>query len=314
MRLPLFPEMKQIDMSDRAAVERLIGRFPPYSDFNFINLYSWNIDSKVLLSDLLGNLAVRFADYRTGVPFYMFFGDRYLDDSTETLLQRSKTESLGFILKLIPECVASSLDVDRFEIVQEAEHADYIERVEHLLTYPGGAFASQRHHANHFKRNHPGARFELIDAGQPVVQRQMLTLFEEWAEESSPNRTPDQCHEFAALQRCICNFGPDLIATGVYANQRLIAFTLHELLANGFAVNHFEKAATTKFRGVLAFLTQETATLLWHRGVRLVNIEQDLGIEGLRINKRAFSPSGRFKKFTVRSRNSQRTALMSGPF
>ncbi|MEJ0042787.1 MAG: hypothetical protein WDM81_11525 [Rhizomicrobium sp.] len=55
-------------------MERITRRFPPYSDFNFLNLYSWDAGERVRLSSLNGNLVIRFADYLTDEPFYMFLG------------------------------------------------------------------------------------------------------------------------------------------------------------------------------------------------------------------------------------------------
>jgi len=72
--IPTFPKFKSLELSDRAEVERFTSRHPPYSDYNFTSLWCWDIYERVLLSQLDGNLIVRFTDDATGEPFYSFFG------------------------------------------------------------------------------------------------------------------------------------------------------------------------------------------------------------------------------------------------
>jgi hypothetical protein len=63
--LPHFPKFKPLELPDAEDVQRYTARYAPFSDFNFACLWSWNIDSRVLLSELNGNLVVRLGDYVT---------------------------------------------------------------------------------------------------------------------------------------------------------------------------------------------------------------------------------------------------------
>jgi len=37
--LPLFPEFKKLELSDKEAVEKITHKFPSYSDFNFTKIF-----------------------------------------------------------------------------------------------------------------------------------------------------------------------------------------------------------------------------------------------------------------------------------
>ena len=62
-KIPTFPALKSISIDDRQSLEKYISSFPPYSDFNFMSLLTWNTDDCILVSKLFGNLVIQFDDY-----------------------------------------------------------------------------------------------------------------------------------------------------------------------------------------------------------------------------------------------------------
>lgn len=72
--IPQFPEFKIVEVGDREAVESHTHRYPPYSDFNFTSLWAWDTSNERMISELNGNLVVRFTDYATNEPFLSFLG------------------------------------------------------------------------------------------------------------------------------------------------------------------------------------------------------------------------------------------------
>ena len=92
--IPEFPQFKPIELSDKQEVEKITSQYPPYSDFNFVSMWSWDIKGEMRLSMLNGNLVVKFNDYITGEPFYSFLGKNKLNETAEILLNLSKEEKL----------------------------------------------------------------------------------------------------------------------------------------------------------------------------------------------------------------------------
>ena len=108
--IPEFPQFKKLELSDKKDIEKFTSKFPPYSDFNFVSMWSWDIKGEMRLSVLNNNLVVRFTDYLTGNPFYSFLGDNKVNETAEQLLELSKNEGLKAELKLIPEDSVRSVD------------------------------------------------------------------------------------------------------------------------------------------------------------------------------------------------------------
>ena len=106
-------------------------------------------------------------------------------------------------------------------------------------------------------------------------------------------------HEFNALQRCLTTHASSLIVTGIFIEEFLAAFWVLEDIGNGYAISHFEKANLDKYIGIFPFIKKKTAEILHKRDLVYVNLEQDLGIPGLRKNKKSYYPQHFLKKFTV---------------
>src|SRR5438874_11152557 len=130
--LPQFPQFKKLELSDAEDVQRYTARYAPFSDFNFACLWSWNIDSSVLLSELNGNLVVRLGDYITGEVVYSFLGDSRVNETVETLIDLSCRENLEPRLQLVHEVAAGRRDAERFASHDDDRHADDSPMVDRL--------------------------------------------------------------------------------------------------------------------------------------------------------------------------------------
>src|SRR3989338_5939738 len=107
--IPKFPKFKKLELSDKKDIEKFTSKFPPYSDFNFVSMWSWDIKGEMRISILNENLVVRFTDYITGEPFFSFLGNNKVNETAEALIDLSKKEGLKPMLKLVPELVVQQL-------------------------------------------------------------------------------------------------------------------------------------------------------------------------------------------------------------
>src|ERR1700690_3760804 len=94
---------------EKQDINSLLSKFPPYSDFNFISMHSWNIKEDMQVSELHGNLVVRFKDYHSEKAFLSFIGEHYIDETLTTLLNYAPVNGLGAELQLVPEHVISQI-------------------------------------------------------------------------------------------------------------------------------------------------------------------------------------------------------------
>lgn len=316
--IPRYPTFRPLSLSDATEVNAIAFRFPPYSDFNFVSLWSWNTTDTCSLSTLHGNLVVRMADYVTNAPFYSFLGDGAPTETAAELIRRSREEGLGSSLRLVPEFVAHRLERQTLLYEMDMDGSDYVLSAARLRRFEGQTYRTKRKEANRFAREHPGFRVERLDLGSRAVADSVLSLFDLWSERKGAGG-PHEMLEYRALGRLLqgVDFLPDLHALGVYVGDRLVAFAIIEFVQQRHAMGHFLKADSS-FPGLYSFLMREIGEFLASAGYEHLNAQQDLGLPGLRQNKSSYVPTGYLRKYLVieraaASRRPSRPALLSVP-
>ena len=300
-RIPLFPTFKYLELGDRKAILNITKKFEPYSDFDFGSMWSWDYSESIQISQLFGNLIVKFIDYGSGESFLSFVGGDRVNDTALALLAYSEASGLGAELRLIPKVVADSLEAASFIVEEDADNFDYVYSLKIIADYQGGDFYRHRTSCRTLLRNCPKATVEILNLSEMSMRSALLDLFEEWQEQKAEKSDND--HERIALTRCLeASQVLDLVAVGLFTPDRIIAFSIVGILQDGFCICHFEKAAFRNYPGVYPFLKNRMANILVSRGLKYMNFEQDLGIPGLRENKRSYAPVSMLYKYKVRNR------------
>lgn len=298
--LPEFPQFKALELSDKHDIERITSKYPPYSDFNFVSMWSWDIKGQMRVSQLHGNLVVRFTDYQTGKPFYSFLGDNHADDTAEKLLNLAKEEGIEFRLRLVPEAVAKVLDRNMFEVIEDRDHFDYILDAEKLNKHTSKKL---RYHYNLSSRlsDECGAGLEIrpMDLDQENQKKEVVQLTDTWVKnKSSQDQDTVSLAELDAIKRLFLARAENNLSLGIFYNNKLVGCSINEFLMNDSVLCHFMKADSV-FKGIYSFLFIETSRLALNMGKKYINIEQDLGLPNLRQSKESFEPVDFLKKYII---------------
>ncbi len=316
--IPRYPLSKRLELSDCTEVNALTRRFAPYSDFNFVSLWSWNTTESCSVATLNGNLVIRMSDYISGLPFYSFIGDGAPTETAIELARRMRSEGLGSNLRLVPEFVAHRLDRTGLTYDMDMDGSDYVLSTARLQRFEGQTFRTKRKEANRFVRERPEHRVEHLDLSSRATTASLLKLFARWAHVKGTGE-PFELLEFRAFQRLLraVDFLPDLHGLGVFVDGEMVAFAVIELVQQRYAMGHFMKADAT-LPGVYSFLMREIGEFLAASGYEHLNTQQDLGLPGLRQNKSSYIPAAYLRKYNVAervaaSRRPSRPALLSIP-
>jgi hypothetical protein len=299
--LPTFPHFAYLQPEHQAQLNNITKLAHPYSDYNFISLWSWDHQNRLKLCTLNDNLVVRFQDY--GDPddfFYSFFGLNQTDDTAHTLLAHSLTKGKTE-LKLIPELVIENLKQPfDFVIGEDRDNFDYIVAVKDMVEL--SASPKKRWSMNQFLKKHSD-NFSVseLDIRGSRHNRQMMHVVDAWQKQMSSHDSYSSS-EIEAIKKML-NQHPsvktdNLHIIGVYLGDELKGFSISEILDNGFAIGHYKKTDRA-YRGLGVSLEHHTAKSLQAKGVSLINQEQDLGLEGLRQAKLAHHPVYFLKKYTM---------------
>lgn len=304
--IPSFPNFKKLEISDRASVEHYLHRFPPYSDFNFTNLWAWDVHGTREISILYDNLVVLFTDYRIATPHLSFIGTNSANQTAEALLHHATQRQILPLLKFIPEEVALQLTSKNITISEDPANHDYIFSISQIAEPKGRPLKIKRHLANRFIAENPLATCVHTDLSNPITHDEIVLILYCWEKnKKNCNKASDITFEEIALQRVLNTVkNHDLFLSYITINGVMVAFSIDELLPNKHVISHFIKADIT-YKGIYEYMNQCTAAFLHQQGYEFWNWEQDLNLEGLRQLKLSYRPTHFIKKFIIEfSKNS----------
>ena len=187
-----------------------------------------------------------------------------------------------------------------FEITEERDWADYVYEAEKLATLAGKHLHGKRNHINRFLAENDDWRFEALS---PEMFDECWALLEGWTEHADTDQgLPDA--ERAAIARAFGNFDAlGLIGGALFADGRLIGFTIGEKISGDTFQVRFEKARGD-INGAYPMVNREFVRLVLERWpeIHYVNREDDMGLENLRKSKESYCPAFLIRKFTAREK------------
>ncbi len=298
--IPQFPKFKKLELSDRDEYQAFVSQFEPYSDFNFISLWSYNTEDRCELSLLNGNLVIKMTDYISNDDIFMFLGNEKVDETINKLFTFQKEHLIPVGLKLIPQIVVDNIrDVKEFDIFEDISGHDYVLSVDEHVALTGPDYQKRRNLLKRFQREYEGKwQIELVDVSTRKNQDKFFQVFDVW-QESRKKETSETTHERVAIKKFFDGF-PAIAPLGfvLQIEGKNKGFSLFEKVHLSYSVVHFLKADVSH-HGIFEFLMNQTAIELQKMACRYINFEQDLGNPGLRKTKTLHRPKHYLKKYNI---------------
>jgi len=190
-----------------------------------------------------------------------------------------------------------NLNTDRFMVKEEFDLKDYLYDGEAMRTLSGKKLHKKKNHYNNFVKNYEG-RYEyrrLCCTDRDAVFRFLAKWRQTKGEEVEKHLDPEVEGIHDILKNCV---SLNIKMGSVYIDGEIEAFTIGSYNHNeDMAVIHIEKA-NPEIQGLYQFINRE---FLLHEfnDVKLINREDDLGLEGLRKAKQSYYPIDYAKKYYV---------------
>lgn len=294
---PEYPDFRPIELADCEEYESVVGASrSDICELAFANLYIWQDFDRPKFTRINGSLCIMIEPLNES-PFFMepIGGDR-IEDTV-----RACIEHAGRISRATADFIAK-LDHDLCSFHELRDHSDYIYSTAELAKLKGRRFDGKRNHINAFKKLHPDYEFVTLSEGDG---REALELFDSWCRHREGSgvageNLPPLVHgcQRRALGLAIEAYDAlGLIGCGIRVEGRLAGFLL------GARQNADTVCVPLAYcrRGIQGV----APALLWEacRGpfskFEYVNLEQDLGIEGLRRSKKSYYPLRLVEKYDV---------------
>jgi len=302
--LPLFPKFRELTIEDKKHIDQLLESIPPYSDFVFSSLWSWNTTPPIKISTLNNNLVLQMPDYVSNKSFLTFLGSNKIEETINTLLNYCKNQNLEAVLRLLPEHNFKDYNLSKlhpkYHLLEDRDSFDYILSIEKLSTMQG--LYSKKNKLNLFQKNYK-YKVAVEDLNKKSVQKRVMDFSENWFKTHTKKEAINK-NELVAIEK-ILKHSKELNAQVicVYINNELIGFSIFEIFNKDYAIHGFQKA-NRDYKGIYEFIYHQMANYLKKQNCLYLNIEQDLGLKGLREAKLGYNPQF-LKKYTISDKDTK---------
>jgi len=172
---------------------------------------------------------------------------------------------------------------------------DFIYDVNELSTCEGKKYEDTRRHVRRFfDLYQTGLKIHTIEGWEAIAsyKLEILNLFDDWTNYSTEGSSSYQ-EELVALELFLAvNPSPlfgNIVGILFLYNDRLIGFSINEILSNHFVINHFQKA-NLNLSSIGHYMFYSVAKILSDREIKYLNFQDDHGIIGLRAFKHKMRP------------------------
>jgi hypothetical protein len=290
MSIPKYPDSRPLEMQDLPVFNEAFKADPPVvSELTFTNLFSWRelYQPKVSLWD--GHIIV-CSDCILQKNYFIPIGAGDIKAVMERIFKDGKCSFFR-----VPEQVKSLFDGDpRIQVELDMDNSDYLFKASDLITLAGRKYDGKRNLIRKFKSFF---KYEYVKLTPEHVE-ECFQFEEEWCSIKHCDSVIGLFKEKRAIREMIAHCKEfDLVAGAVRVEGRICALAIGQRLNPDTLVMHALKANPT-LPGLYQvicneFLAREAG------GYGFVNMEQDLGVEGLRKFKLSYHPVEMIKKYTL---------------
>lgn len=287
----LYPLFRPLQKSDKPLFDEAFIKNPPeISEFTFTNLYAWREIYNIKFSVLNDALILR-SEAREVPEFFPPIGRTNTKHIIEELIKAS-----GGVFIRTPEETKTLFDKDdRFSCELDLDNSDYLFRADELISLKGRKYDGKRNLIKKFRSTYEHQYIKLD--GSNVSH--CLEFEERWCSIKSCGNIKGLDDERRAIEHIVENFLEfGLIGGAIMVKGQVCAVAIAERLNPDTLVMHVMKADP----GMVGLSQAINNEFLVKEAKRFeyVNMEQDLGQQGLRKSKLSYHPVRMVRKYKIR--------------
>ena len=289
-QIPGYPQFIAFDFEHKVFFDEAFQKYPPQiSEFTFTNLFSWRraYDYKVSLLD--GLLILRL-DVGEPVRFLQPIGEGELIGVIERILKDTK----GVFIRASENIVGPLENNSRFKVEEDRNNSDYLYLCSDLINLSGRKYDGKRNQIKKFKSEYD---YNYMDI-KTSDAAQILEFEEAWCTIKDCDHVEGLNNEREVIRQIIAHFADFGLKAGIITVKgKIRAVAIAEALNTETLVMHILKADTA-MAGLYQVMLNDFLRV-HGKDFKYVNLEQDLGISGLRTSKQSYHPLRLIRKYTV---------------
>jgi hypothetical protein len=293
LKIPKYPKFKNLEFEDLDLIRNHLRECQTkICELSAANLFIWKGFDDPRLTCIHRNLCILITPPNEPPFFLEPLSHHDFLDTVDVCLKHAGRISRAH------ESFVSLLPHDAYLITPLRSHFDYLYRVSDLAELKGKKYDGKRNHIKKFKRHYPD--FEFVSLGADLKD-QAIKLFEDWFASRKDSQFFVKLAYDAqkgALESAFSNYKKlNLFGAAIMVSGQVKAFILASGLNPQTVSVHF-LYYHPDYPGISQTLLQEACQKYFSAYI-YANLEQDLGIPGLRTYKLSYHPLWMEKKFEV---------------
>ena len=291
--LPEYPNFKSLELEDLSQINKhFASTNHQICELAPANLFIWQEFDHPKLTLINNNLCILVTPPNEPSFFLEPIGKNKLLDTVNICLK-----DCGKIARA-SEDFLFHLPIEHYHVKCDRNQFDYIYEIKTLAELKGRKNDGKRNHIKNFKKRHPNYAFISLNKKD---KEKALGLFEDWFSIRKDSRHfPKLAYssQRVALEKAFEYFDALKMAGGaVYIDNVIKGFIMGSALNKQTACAHFQYGHPS-VRGIFQILLWEACNKTF-KSQKYINLEQDLGIPGLRKAKTSYYPERMIKKFEI---------------
>lgn len=290
VQIPGYPQFIALDFEHKIFFDQAFKKYPPeISEFTFTNLFSWRrvYDYKVSLLD--GLLILRL-DAGEPARFLQPIGRADLTVVMERILEDTK----GVFIRVSENAAGIFEKKSRFKVEEDRDNWDYLYLCSDLINLAGRKYDGKRNQIKKFISEYDYAYMDIKASDAALI----LEFEEAWCAIKDCGHVEGLNNERAVIRQITAHFADcGLRAGSITVKGKIRAVAIAEALNRETLVMHILKADPA-LAGLYQVMLNDFLRV-HGKDFKYLNLEQDLGIAGLRTSKQSYHPLRMTKKYTV---------------
>ncbi|MFA5275744.1 MAG: phosphatidylglycerol lysyltransferase domain-containing protein [Candidatus Omnitrophota bacterium] len=290
MVIPAYPDFKPLELEYLSIFNQAFKENPPrISEFTFTNLYAWREAYKFKVSTL-DNFIILSSEKDAQMRFFDPIGS----GDKKKAMERISDDFKAIFIRIPEETAALFSEDARFGLKPDIDNSDYLYKTDDLIKLKGSKFDGKRNLLKNFRLNN-AYEYAALNAQN---SGECLKFIDTWCTIKNCDRVEGLGNEKRAIGEMLAHYSDfGLIGGAIRIQGNINALALAQELNPDTLVMHVLKAdpdVSGLYQAILQeFLTHQAGNSNY------VNLQQDLGITGLRKAKQSYHPVEMIKKYTL---------------
>lgn len=292
----------KITLNDKSLFDKYIYPYKFKScEYSFTTLYIWKDMCDVQFTVFKGTLIIKKKDFYNRYYFMQPLGykSEELKEIIEELKKYKFENDMHYLFKDLDENFINEVrgifncNIEDY-ILEDRDNFDYLYEGKKLIDLSGKKMHKKKNHYNSFIKNY---NYIIKSIDNDRVIDDVVYAAQKWYEENT-NKDKILYYELSAIKDIINHMEElEIVGIAVYVDDKVVGFSIGQSMDNNLAIIHIEKADIS-YEGIYSFINKVFLEKYFNN-IKIINREQDMGIEGLRKAKMSYYPFELEKKFIL---------------